>query len=368
MKKLFEEIKVGPYQLSHRVVMAPLTRMRSGKGDRPNPLMTEYYAQRASAGGYIVSEATVVSATGNGYMGSPGIYDDSQIPGWKDIVDAVHGKGGLIFLQLFHAGRQSHKDLQPGHGQPVAPSETGFSGLAYTQDGWVGTSPARALSEVEIKAVVSDFQAASRRALEAGFDGVEVHGANGYLIDQFLQDGSNQRTDEYGGSIANRSRFLLDTVAAVVDVWGSQRVGVRIGPSGTFGDMHDSHPETLFVHVAQALSKFDLAYLHLIEPRVAGNDVDTSKDQSPVAARLIRKHYPGTIIAAGGFDASTADQILVEGSADLVAFGRAFISNPDLPERLRKQSPLNDYDRDTFYGGDEQGYTDYPNLGELAPA
>jgi N-ethylmaleimide reductase len=355
MSELFKPIKLGPYQLQHRVVMAPLTRMRSEKGDLPNQLMREYYSQRASGGGFIVSEATVVSENGNGYLGAPGIYSDAQIPGWKKITDAVHEKGGRIFLQLFHAGRQSHRDMQPNRALPVGASEVESEGLAYTASGWVPSTPNRALTEAEVVALVEDFRSAAERGLQAGFDGVEIHGANGYIIDQFLHDGN----DAYGGSIENRSRFLLEITKAAISVWGSDRVGVRLGPSGSFGDMSDSDPVALFTHVVKELDRRDLAYLHLIEPRVAGNAADESRDQNPVAARLFRQSYRGVIIAAGGFDADSAEAIIAEGSADLVAFGRYFISNPDLPERFRHKLPLNDYDRDTFYGGTAAGYTDY---------
>ncbi|AWY39861.1 alkene reductase [Pseudomonas putida] len=357
---LLSNIQIGPHALAHRVVMAPLTRMRSEPGDKPGALMAEYYAQRASHGGLIVSEATVVSPTGNGYLGSPGLYNDAQIPGWKAVTEAVHAKGGRIFLQLFHAGRQSHSDMQPDGAQPVAPSAMEYNGVAYTANGWVPSTPHRALETAEVEALVEDFRRAAQRGLEAGFDGVEIHAANGYLIDQFLQDGSNQRTDAYGGSIAKRARFLLDITRAAIEVWGNDRVAVRLGPSGSFGDMKDSDPEALFVYVAQQLAPLNLAYLHLIEPRVIGNSIDESKDQNPVAAQLIRQHYKGLIIAAGGFTAESAERILQAGDADLVAFGRDFIANPDLPERIRHGQPLNAYDRDTFYGGSEVGFTDYP--------
>lgn len=364
-KKLFKPISIGPYTLDHRVVMAPLTRMRSEQpGDLPGDLMLEYYRQRASKGGYIVSEATVVASNGGGYLGSPGIYSDAQIPGWKRITDAVHAAGGRIFLQLFHAGRQSHFDMQPDGGTPVAPSEVAYEGVAYTRNGWVPSSPHRALAESEVIAMVEAFRVAAERGLKAGFDGVEIHAANGYLIDQFLQDGSNKRTDSFGGTIAKRSRFLLDIVDAAASVWGYDRVAVRLGPSGTFGDMKDSDPEALFGYVAAQLDKLGLAYLHLIEPRVNGNAIDESKDQNPLAARMIRQHYHGPIIAAGGFTPESAEAILEEGSADLVAFGRYFISNPDLPARIANGHSLADYDRDTFYGGTEVGYTDYPTYDE----
>ncbi|PTR30798.1 N-ethylmaleimide reductase [Luteibacter sp. OK325] len=368
-RKLLEPTSIGPFRLDHRVVMAPLTRMRSEQpGDVPGDLMVEYYRQRATKGGYIVSEATVVTPNGGGYLGSPGIYSDAQIPGWKRVTDAVHAKGGVIFLQLFHAGRQSHFDMQPDGGAPVAPSEVAYEGVAYTANGWVPSSPHRALTEAEVVDMVEQFRLAAVRGKQAGFDGVEIHGANGYLIDQFLQDGSNKRTDGFGGTIEKRARFLLDITSAAISVWGSDRVAVRLGPSGSFGDMKDSNPEALFTYVAAELDKLNLAYLHLIEPRVLGNAEDTSKDQNPVASRLLRKFFHGPLIAAGGFTPASAEAILAEGSADLVAFGRYFISNPDLPSRIADGAPLADYDRDTFYGGTAAGYTDYPAHAEAAIA
>jgi N-ethylmaleimide reductase len=360
MSKLHSNIKVGPHQISHRVVLAPLTRMRADAGAIPGPLMAEYYAQRTSEGGLLIGEATIAAPNGNGYLGAPGLYDDSQIAGWKLVTDAVHAKGGKIFLQLYHAGRQSNSQLQPGGAQPVAPSAVEHGGVAYTEAGWVPNTPPRALTIEEIKGLVESFREASRRGIAAGFDGVELHAANGYLLDQFLQDGSNKRTDSYGGSIENRARFLLEVVEAVASVWGYERVAVRIGPSGKFGDMSDSDPEALFTHVARELDKLHLAYLHLIEPRIAGNVEDESRDQNPVASRLIRQHYKGLIIAAGGFDGESARAIIESGDADLVAFGRHFIANPDLPARLRNGWPLNPYDRESFFGGTEIGYTDYP--------
>jgi len=358
--KLFTPLQIGPYTLSHRVVMAPLTRMRAESGAIPSDLMAEYYAQRASEGGLIISEATIAAPNGNGYLGAPGLYDDKQIAGWKKVTDAVHAKGGLIFLQLYHAGRQSNSQLQPGGGQPVAPSAVEHGGVAYTESGWVPNTPPRALEIAEIGEIVDAFRSAAERGLAAGFDGVELHGANGYLVDQFLQENSNKRTDAYGGSIENRTRFLLEVTDALVSVWGSDRVGVRLAPSGTWGDMGDSNPEALFTHAARELDKRNLAYLHLIEPRVLGNEDDASKDPNPVAAPLIRQHYRGVIVAAGGFDGAKAQGIVNAGVADAVAFGRHFVANPDLPERIRNGWALNAYDRPTFFGGTEVGYTDYP--------
>ena len=360
MSKLMSEVKVGPYTVSHRVVLAPLTRMRADAGAKPGPLMAEYYAQRASKGGFLIGEATIAAENGNGYLGAPGLYDDGQIAGWKQVTDAVHAKGGKIFLQLYHAGRQSNKDVQPAGGIPVGPSEVPHGGVAYTTEGWVPNTPNRALTIAEIAGLVEAFRLAAIRGKEAGFDGVELHAANGYLFDQFLQDGSNKRTDIYGGSFENRARFLLDATRAVISVWGSDKVAVRIGPSGNWGDMSDTNPEGLFTYVAVQLEQLKLAYLHLIEPRIAGNIEDETKDQAPLAAQLIRQHYKGVIIAAGGFDRQSAEAILAAGDADLVAFGRHFIANPDLPERFRNGWPLNEYDRPSFFGGSEIGYTDYP--------
>jgi N-ethylmaleimide reductase len=360
MSKLHTTVQVGPYEFAHRVVLAPLTRMRSEEGAKPGSLMAEYYAQRTSQGGFLIGEATSAAPNGNGYLGAPGMFEDSQIAGWKLVTDAVHAKGGKIFLQLYHAGRQSNKDVQPEGSIPVGPSEVLHGGVAYTTEGWVPNTPNRALTIPEIQGLVESFRSAAVRGKEAGFDGVELHAANGYLFDQFLQDGSNKRTDIYGGSFENRARFLIEATKAVISVWGSDKVAVRIGPSGNWGDMSDTNPEGLFTYVAQQLDKLNLAYLHLIEPRIAGNVEDETKDQAPVAARLMRQHYKGTIIAAGGFKRDTAQAIVEEGAADLVAFGRDFIANPDLPERLRKNLPLNAYDRPTFFGGTEVGYTDYP--------
>lgn len=360
MNKLMSAVTVGPYTFNHRVVLAPLTRMRAEAGARPGALMAEYYAQRTSPGGFLIGEATIAAENGNGYLGAPGLYEDSQIAGWKQVTDAVHARGGKIFLQLYHAGRQSNKDVQPAGSIPVGPSEVPHGGVAYTTEGWVANTPNRALTIAEIEGLVENFRQAAARGKEAGFDGVELHAANGYLFDQFLQDGSNKRTDIYGGSFENRARFLLDATRAVISVWGSDKVAVRIGPSGNWGDMSDRDPEGLFTYVAQQLAGLKLAYLHLIEPRIAGNIEDESKNQAPVAAQLIRKHYAGTIIAAGGFDGAAAEAILQAGDADLVAFGRHFIANPDLPERLRNGWPLNDYDRPSFFGGTAVGYTDYP--------
>jgi len=366
MSKLFTPTQVGPYKLSHRVVMAPLTRMRSDPGDIPSDLMVEYYTQRASKGGLIISEATPVSTRGNGYAGAPGIYSDIQIAGWQRVTNAVHAKGGRIFQQLWHVGRQSHVDLQPNGDAPVAPSAIAAEGYAYSKRGEVPFSKPRALELREIPGIIEEFRSGAERALRAGFDGVEIHGANGYLPDQFLQDGTNKRTDEYGGPIENRARFLLEVTQAAISVWGADRVGVRIAPSGTYGSMSDSDPAATFGYVTTQLDRLGIAYLHVVEPRIKGTE-EVSHGRPPIAAQHLRPKFSRTLIAAGGFTPASAEAAVTFGDADLVAFGRHFISNPDLPERLRQGLPLTRYDRSTFYGGDARGYTDYP-VAEAAAA
>jgi N-ethylmaleimide reductase len=371
-KKLFTPVQLGAIRLKHRVVMAPLTRSRSEQpGNVPGDLMLEYYTQRASDGGFIISEATTISLSGRGWYGAPGLYSDHQVAGWKRITDAVHAKGGLMFSQLWHTGRASHADIKEG-ATPVAPSEVPSFWMdakpsISTPNGWQKPSPHRALEVAEIKGIVEDYRRAAERANAASFDGVELHAANGYLVDQFLQDGSNKRTDEYGGSIENRTRFLLEIVEAMVSVWGGDRVGVRIGPNGTYNQMSDSDPEALFDYVAEQLNRFGLAYLHVVEPRVRGNVV-IAEGQGPVAAERLRKIFKGKIIAAGGFEPDTAEDVVEKGDADAVAFGRHFVSNPDLPKRIELGLRLNEYDRDTFYTFEPKGYIDYPFYEELVGA
>jgi N-ethylmaleimide reductase len=359
MSKLFSPVRIGAIDLAHRVVLAPLTRMRADlPGNVPNTLMAAYYGQRASPGGLMITEATFISPAGNGGYASPGIVTDAQVAGWRKVVDAVHAKGATILLQLWHVGRQSHVDLQPNGHAPIAPSAIKAEVRALLASGPAIGSMPRAIELSEIPGLVDEYRRAAQRAKEAGFDGVEVHGANGYLIDQFLQDNSNRRTDAYGGSIGNRTRFLIEVLEAMISVWGSGRVGVRIGPSNKFGGMGDSMPDVTFPYVARAIARFGLAYLHIIEPRVTGNVSDD--DKPPVAAGSLRPLFGGPVIAAGGFNAAGAEAILAKGEADLVAFGRHFLANPDLPERLRRDLPLNPYDRSTFYYGGEKGYADYP--------
>ncbi len=361
--KLFTPIEVGRMELNHRVVMAPLTRSRAVQpGSIPGDLMLEYYTQRASEGGLIVSEATPISIAGGGWFGAPGLYSDEQVAGWKRITDAVHAKRGYMFSQLWHTGRASHVDttniipvsssVNPGYWQDPTILES-------TPQGWQQPSPHRALDIREIPSIVEDYRKAAERAKAAGFDGVELHAGNGYLPDQFLQDGINKRTDMYGGSIENRSRFLLQVIDAMVSVGGANRVAVRIAPSGTWNGVSDSDPIALFDYVAKQLSRFGLAYLHIIEPRIKGN-VLIAEGQGPIAAARLRKIFTGKIIAAGGFEPDSAEAAVRDGDADLVAFGRHFVANPDLPKRIRLGLPLNPYDRDTFYTFDARGYTDYP--------
>ena len=362
MTKLFSPLQLGPYTLNHRVVHAPTTRLRANSDDSPSELMLEYYTQRASAGGLIITESTHVSYDSRGYLGAPGIYEDSHIPGWKKIADAVHAKGGRIFMQLGHDGRQSHVDLTGGPA-PIAPSEVPFEGESLTHNGWVPVSMHRAIDIDEIQTVIEYYRKSAERALAAGLDGVELHSANGYLADTFLQDGTNKRTDAYGGTIEKRARFLIEVVTALVSVWGANRVGVRLSPSGQWGSISDSNPEATFIHAAEQLNKFGLAYLHVIEPRVKG--VETlDENQKPVASALLRRAFDGPIIAAGGFNGDSAEEILQKGDANLVAFGRYFVSNPDLPRRLQHKLPLAQYDRSHFWGGTHVGYTDYPSYEE----
>ncbi|MEI9983813.1 MAG: alkene reductase [Aliidongia sp.] len=371
-QSLFTPVQIGPIALKHRVVMAPLTRSRSQQpGDIPGDLMLEYYRQRASEGGLIISEATPISITARGWLGAPGLYSDEQVEGWKRITAAIHSKGGFIFSQLWHTGRSSHVEMTGGPTPGTASVDPSYwqdpSHLVSAPSGWVQPSPHRALELSEIAGIVEDYRRAARRALAAGFDGVELHAANGYLIDQFLQDGSNKRADAYGGSIENRARLLLDVVEVLVSVWGGDRVAVRIGPNGRWNGMSDSNPEALFGYVAEQLNRFGLAYLHIIEPRVKGNVV-IAHGQAPIAAEQLRKIFKGRIIAAGGFEPDTAEAVVTKGDADLVAFGRYFVSNPDLPRRIRLGLPVTDYDRDTFYTFDARGYTDYTIYEERAVA
>jgi len=343
--------------------MAPLTRLRATvPGDVPNDVMLEYYTQRASDGGLIITEATAIAVEARGYYGAPGIYTDDQVDGWRRITSAVHAKGGKIVLQLWHVGRTSHVDMTNGV-VPVGPSEgVAYEGKAFTQNGWVPVTPNRALRVDEVPALLETYRRAAERAKIAGFDGVEVHAGNGYLLDQFLQNGSNKRNDEYGGSVENRARLLFQVLDEVLQVWPSNRVGIRISPSTQFNGMSDSDSTSLFQYLGSALNRLSLAWLHVIEPRISGN-IEVAEGMNPVASKELRKQFKGNIIAAGGFDAQGAENILRSGDADLVAFGRFFIANPDLPRRFKDELELNPYDRSTFYGGDAHGYIYYPVYG-----
>ncbi len=357
VRMLFSPIALGAMTLEHRIVHAPTTRLRASPDESPSPMMVEYYGQRASKGGLIISESVHPSHESRGYHGAPGIYTDAHVAGWRRVTDTVHAKGGRIVLQIGHDGRQSHADLSDG-AAPVAPSVVPFEGQAFTHNGWVPVSPHRALATEEIPPIVESFRAAAVRAKRAGFDGIELHNANGYLVDTFLQDGTNKRTDRYGGSVQNRARFSLELLDALILVWGPGRVGVRVSPSGQWGAISDSDPQATFGYFAEQLNLRPLAYLHVIEPRVKG--VETlAPAQEPVAAAFLRPIYKGSIIAAGGFDRDGAEAILRRGDADLVAFGRFFTSNPDLPERFRRGLPLNPYHREAFWGGDERWYNDF---------
>jgi N-ethylmaleimide reductase len=371
-RKLFSPVRIGPLMLKHRVVMAPLTRSRSQQpGDVPGDLMLKYYSQRASDGGLIISEATNISMAGRGWLGAPGLYSDRQVEGWRKITDAVHARGGHMFSQLWHTGRSSHIQLTSG-AMPVSASvDQSYwedeSHVISAPDGWVRPSPHRTLDVEEIPGIVADYKAAAERAKAAGFDGVELHAANGYLIDQFLQNGSNKRVDSYGGSVENRCRFALQVVDALASVWGGDRVAVRIGPRGTWNGMSDTDPDALFDYLGGQLNRFDLAYLHIIEPRVKGNIV-VAEGQAAVATQRLRQVFSGKIIAAGGFEPDSAKAIVADGVADLVAFGRYYVSNPDLARRIEFGLPLTPYDRSTFYTFDARGYVDYPVYEERAIA
>jgi N-ethylmaleimide reductase len=348
-------IKIGPHHLPNRIVMAPLTRMRA-PDNIPTDLMVTYYGQRASAG-LIIAEATQISTQGVGYPATPGIHNELQVAGWKKITEAVHEKGGHIFLQLWHVGRISHPDFHNGE-LPVAPSAIAPKGDAVTPHGMQPFVTPRALETDEIKGIVEDYRQAAINAMAAGFDGVEIHSANGYLLDEFLRDGTNKRTDRYGGTFENRARFLLEVTEAVATVWGADRVGIRLSPSGTFNDMTDSDPKTFFVYLLGQLNRFGLAYLHIVDAL----ESDIRHGANVINLEVLRKAYNGTLIVCGGYDQARAEEAIAEGKADAVAFGQLYIANPDLVERFNLNAPLNEPDAATFYGGNEKGYTDYPAL------
>lgn len=353
---LFQPIKVGDWNLPNRLVMAPLTRNRAGEGNVQGELNATYYAQRASAG-LIIAEATQVAPEGQGYISTPGIHSAEQIEGWKKVTAAVHAAGGRIVLQLWHVGRISHTTLQPGGKAPVAPSAIRAEAKVFTAEGFSDVSEPRALELSEMPALVDSYRKGARNAIEAGFDGVEVHGANGYLIDQFLRDKSNLRTDDYGGNIDNRTRLLFEVCEAVSNEIGAGRTGVRLSPLTSFGDVSDSNPQALFNHAVERLAALNLAFIHVIEGETGGDRHPQSFDYA-----AMRKPFKGSWIVNNGYDRDNAIEAVASGKADLVAFGRLFIANPDLPRRLRENAPLNPLDAGTLYGGSEHGYTDYPAL------
>ena len=358
-RRLFEPIVIGRYQLRNRIIMAPLTRCRVTDPNVPNNVMVEYYAQRSSAG-LIISEATAVSEGAQGYWRTPGIYTLKQVTGWQAIVDAVHASGGRMFIQLWHNGRMLHPDNIPWPGRSVAPSAIAPQVLMMTPNGRQAPPVPEALTLAQIQGIVSDFVLASRNAILAGADGVELHAANGYIFEQFLHRTSNQRTDRYGGTLANRSRFLREVVDAVAAAIGADRLGVRISPFEVLNDMQDPEPRAIFHHVLAAMDPVDLAYLHIIRPVVSGNqDSDAGRAlRDPVLD--VREHYRGPVIVAGAVEVAEGDGLIDAGLADAIAFGRWFVSNPDLPERLRRQWPIAEADRATFYTQERQGYVDYP--------
>jgi N-ethylmaleimide reductase len=364
VEKLFSPLPVGALHLPHRIVMAPLTRGRSGAERIPNDLMMAYYALRAEAG-LIITEATQISEQGAGWDQSPGIHTHTQVKGWQQITEAVHRQGGRIMLQLWHAGRASHPDFQPGGVLPVSSSAIAINGYSHTPNGKKPYLTPRPLELDEIPGVVQQYATATLRAQEAGFDGVEIHAANGYLIDQFLRDGVNQRTDAYGGSMANRARFLLEVTEAVVNAWSGDRVGVKISPgSNVFNDMRDSDPQATFTYAAEALNAFNLAFLDVQEP-LPGHELAAEGERHSPA---IRSAYRGVLMIGGGYDAELGEAAIANGEADLIAYGVPFIANPDLVQRFRLGASLNPADPATFYTRGEKGYLDYPTLAELPAA
>jgi N-ethylmaleimide reductase len=365
---LFTPVRLGALALPNRVLMAPMTRCRAGESEVPTEAMARYYAQRASAG-LIVSEGSQVAPEGQGFPRTPGIHTDAQREGWRRVTGAVHAAGGRIVLQLWHVGRASHASYQPGGRAPVGPSAIAIEGGSVSlPDGTSVPYPVpRALEIEEIARVIEQFARAAGNARAAGCDGVELHGANGYLLEQFLYDGSNQRRDAYGGSVENRARLLLEVTRAVVEVWGPGRVGVRLSPRGVYNGMYDSNRRATYAHVARALDALPLAYLHLIDPvpghRMLGPEALVGPDPVPA----IRAHYRGPIVINGGYDSETANAAIASGRAAAVAFGLWFLANPDLPARLSRGAPLNALDRSSFYGAGERGYTDYPALDAAEP-
>ena len=363
MTTLFDPVRVGELQLANRIVMAPLTRARAAPGQVPSAMAVDYYRQRASAG-LIISEASQVCPEGQGYLDTPGIYDDAQVAGWRRITDAVHAEGGRIVVQLWHVGRISHVALQPGGGSPVSSSARPAAAKTFTHEGFVPTSPPRALHTDEIPGVVASYRAAARRAMAAGFDGVEVHGANGYLIEQFLRDSINDRSDRYGGSIENRARLLREVMEAVVAEIGGARTGLRLSPVTPANDAgQDSDPQALYEFAVRQLAPLSLAFVEVVEGATGG-----ARDFAPFDYAALRRCFDGAWIVNNGYGRATALAAVASGSANLVSFGRPFIANPDLVRRLREDAPLNALDPKTLFGGGARGYIDYPVLDAASAA
>jgi N-ethylmaleimide reductase len=361
MTTLFDPLTLGALTLPNRLVMAPLTRSRAGAGDAPTELAVTYYTQRATAG-LIISEATQVSAQGKGYPKTPGIFTEAQIAGWRKVTGSVHAHGGRIFLQLWHVGRISHPSTQIDGALPVGPSAIKPAGEIFTETGMQSFETPRALELSEIPGIVQQYRDGAQNAKAAGFDGVEVHGANGYLLDQFLRDGTNQRTDEYGGSVENRAKLLLEVTEAVIQVWGKERVGVRLSPLSNFNDMHDSDPVGTFAYVTQKLRDLGIVYLHVIEP-VNSSHPMAMPGTKPIAP-LLREVFGAAFMLNGGYNKETGNAAIESGGADLISFGVPFIANPDLVKRYAEDAALNPPDPSSFYSGDAGGYTDYPALAE----
>ncbi|KAK4483901.1 hypothetical protein RD792_011110 [Penstemon davidsonii] len=361
---LLTPYQMGKFQLSHRIVMAPLTRQRS-YNNVPQPHAALYYSQRATKGGFIISEATGVSDTAQGYPDTPGIWTKEQIEAWKPIVDAVHAKGAIFFCQIWHVGRVSNTEFQPNGQDPISSTDKGLAPQVRSNGIDVARfSTPRRLRTDEIPQIVNDFKLAARNAIEAGFDGVEIHGAHGYLIDQFFKDQGNDRTDHYGGSLENRCRFALEITEAVTTEVGAYRVGMRLSPFANFMECGDSNPKALGLYMAEALNKYELLYCHMVEPRMR---TVVEKSDCPHSLVPMRKAFKGTFIAAGGYDREDGNKAVAENRADLVAYGRHFLANPDLPRRFEINAPLNKYNRETFYLSDPVvGYTDYPFLEEIS--
>ncbi|GAV75961.1 Oxidored_FMN domain-containing protein [Cephalotus follicularis] len=357
---LLTPYKMGNFNLSHRVVLAPLTRQRS-YGNVPQPHAILYYSQRTSKGGLLIAEATGVSDTAQGYPHTPGIWTKEQVEAWKPIVDAVHAKGGVFFCQIWHVGRVSNQGFQPNGQAPISSTDKPLTPQIRANGTDVAQySPPRRLSTDEIPHIVNDFRLAARNAIEAGFDGVEIHGAHGYLIDQFMKDQVNDRTDQYGGSLENRCRFALEVVEAIVNEIGADKVGIRLSPFASYSEAGDSNPEALGLYMANSLNKYGVLYCHMVEPRMKTVGEKTESAHSLVP---MRKAFNGTFIAAGGYEREDGNKAVAEGRADLVAYGRLFLANPDLPRRFELDAPLNKYNRNTFYIADPViGYTDYPFL------